>query len=175
MIKPIQKFPGYSVSDNGDIYSESRHLAVDRNVNCSYVKTIRTRILKPSISGNGYLFVTLRKDKKAYPIRIHTVVASEFIGVRPKGLVVHHKDNDKLNNAASNLEYTTRQINTQEYFKSTGKRRGNIPLNQLHSIFTRVSSGESLYRIADDYNVTRNDIATITRVLTLTGEELTIK
>ena len=38
---------------------------------------------------------------------IHDINAEFFLGEKPVGHVVHHKDTDKLNNMASNLEYIT--------------------------------------------------------------------
>lgn len=43
--------------------------------------------------------------------KIHTLVASQFIGPRPVGLVINHIDGDRTNNAASNLEYVTNRDN----------------------------------------------------------------
>lgn len=44
---------------------------------------------------------------------IHTLVAKYSIGERPPGLVINHKDGNKLNNHPSNLEYITTQQNTK--------------------------------------------------------------
>lgn len=172
ILKPISDFPGYSVSNLGFIQSDYRYTITTGRSNSPYPKEVKARILKPAMNGNGYQFVTLRKNNKPYTVTIHIIVAKEFHGPRPNGLVVHHRDNDKLNNNASNLEYTTRQKNTQEYFKAIGKRRGTVPVNHLHLIFMRIDNGESIFEIAKEYNVTRNDIATITRVIALTGNEL---
>lgn len=38
---------------------------------------------------------------------VHIIVAKVFIGERPPGLVVNHKDLDKKNNRVCNLEYIT--------------------------------------------------------------------
>lgn len=172
-LKPISNFPGYSVSDSGWIESDYRFIIKNLKGKI-HSKEIKRRILKTGLNGNKYHFVTLRKNNRAFPKTVHVLVAHEFLGPRPKGLVIHHKDNDKNNNAASNLEYVTRQKNTQEFFKSIGKRKGNININDLPILFNRIESGESLYNIANEYNITRNDIATISRVIKLTGEELTI-
>lgn len=172
-LKPISDFDGYSVSDSGWIESNDRYI-VRNSKNGPHPKKINRRILKTGLNDNGYHFVTLRRDGKAFPKTVHVLVAYAFLGPRPKGLVIHHKDNDKNNNAAINLEYVTRQKNALEYHISKGKRLGTIPISDLPVIISRIESGESIYKIASEYNVSRGDVATITRVLTLTGKELAI-
>jgi hypothetical protein len=45
--------------------------------------------------------------RKAIGRLAHDLVATEFIGPRPKNIQVNHKDGNKLNNHLSNLEYVT--------------------------------------------------------------------
>lgn len=56
----------------------------------------------------GYRAVTLpdRRD-----VGVHRIVADAFLGPRPLGQEVCHKDGTRDNNALSNLEYGTRQKN----------------------------------------------------------------
>jgi hypothetical protein len=165
----IKRFPGYSVSDQGWIESNSRFTTSQGRP-----KKVSSRILKSAISGSGYAFVTLRKDNKAYNVRIHKAVAEAFIGPIPKGLIVHHKDGNKTNNKYDNLEYTSKQKNTQKYYQSLGKSIGSIPLESIPSIINRVNNGEQCYLIAKEFNVRRNDIAVLCKVVALTGKELTL-
>lgn len=44
------------------------------------------------------------------------IVAAAFLGPRPKGLTVNHKDGDKSRNRSENLEYATYQANVQHAF-----------------------------------------------------------
>ena len=44
------------------------------------------------------------------------LVAKAFLGKRPKGMLINHKDTNKRNNAVSNLEYTTPAENTQHAY-----------------------------------------------------------
>lgn len=72
------------------------------------------KILKPRSQGN-YLIVSywpksggFSKSANKY---VHRLVAEVWIE-NPEGLnEVNHKDGDKLNNEASNLEWTTRKLN----------------------------------------------------------------
>lgn len=78
-----------------------------------------------NVNKNGdYFCVVLTnnaKKKKRY-VRIHTLVAEHFIGERPKGFHVHHKDGNKQNNKVGNLEY----ISTKDHYRETLKENPQI-------------------------------------------------
>lgn len=59
----------------------------------------------------GYLYVERMFTK------VHSLVASTFLGPRQPGMVVNHKDGDKLNNHVANLEYLTARENIQHYHR----------------------------------------------------------
>ena len=61
--------------------------------------------MKPALNRHGYLDVNLSKEGKHRTFRVHKLVAEAFHGPRPLGKIVHHKDGNKLNNRADNLEW----------------------------------------------------------------------
>lgn len=62
----------------------------------------------------GYKRITLCKDGKSKNHLVHALVARAFLGERPDGLNVCHKDGDKLNNSIDNLYYGTHSDNTKD-------------------------------------------------------------
>ena len=76
-----------------------------------HVKNKYGRILKPEIR-TGYYSVDLMKNGKRYKFRIHRLVAEAFIPNPDNLPQVNHKDEDKLNNEASNLEWCDNTYNT---------------------------------------------------------------
>lgn len=96
-------------------------------------------ILKPSISGAGYLSVLIIDSngnrKQSY---IHRLVAKAFIP-NPYNLPqVNHKDEDKTNNQVDNLEWCTPLYNinygnTRQKISIAQKKRGN-PVVQIDKI-----------------------------------------
>lgn len=96
--KPIPDFDNYYVSENGDI---------------KLVKNNKERIIKPIDNGNGYLYVTLYRNKTASKNKyIHRLVAALFVSNPNNYKVVNHKDCNKKNNIYSNLEWGTSKHNS---------------------------------------------------------------
>lgn len=67
----------------------------------------RGRLLKPTVSGTGYLYIGLagRTDT------VHRLVAAAFLGPCPPGKQVAHADGDRTNPRLSNLRYATQREN----------------------------------------------------------------
>ncbi len=84
------------------------------------------RILKPGTNrkDSGYLFVFLYKGGLSRVRYVHRIVAEAFHGGAPEGHEVNHKDGDKRNCRADNLEWVTKKENAVHAVKVLG--RGNI-------------------------------------------------
>src|ERR1035437_657713 len=95
----------YAVSSEGEI----KRIFCERRIDQHRVG----KILKPTVSHKGYERVTIcHSSGKKSNVSIHTVVAKEFLGERPFGKQINHKDANKRNNRPSNLEYVTPLENT---------------------------------------------------------------
>lgn len=71
------------------------------------------RLLKPQGRYDGRVVVGLRRDGRSKIKLVHVLVAEAFIGPRPPGREVNHRDGDKFNNLPGNLEWTTRLENVR--------------------------------------------------------------
>jgi hypothetical protein len=89
MIKEVKDFPGYFVTA------------------CGVVIGKRGRPLKVKITRDGYEEIVLSDSDRRRCARVHILVAECHLGDRPEGLVINHKDGNKLNNTLYNLEYVT--------------------------------------------------------------------
>ena len=81
------------------------------------------RPVLPMVSAGGYMQVHLggKPARRAY---IHHLVMEAFIGLRPHGMVVNHKDGDKQNNMIGNLEYLSPAENCNHAIQNIGRRKG---------------------------------------------------
>jgi len=70
------------------------------------------RLLKPQLNEKGYLRVALRIDGKTKWYRVSRLVADLFIPNPDNLPEVNHKDENKLNNQADNLEWCDRNYNS---------------------------------------------------------------
>jgi hypothetical protein len=90
------------------------------------------KILAPSFL-RKYLSVSpSMPSKQRKRIYVHKIVATAFIGVRPEGYEINHKDTVKTNNRASNLEYVTPKGNMQHASKMGLMAAGERHYSHLH-------------------------------------------
>lgn len=80
------------------------------------------RILKPSLT-SGYPFVVLYRGGPKQ-VCIHDLVAMAFIGPKPPGFVVNHKNLNKTDNRSCNLEYVTHHENVLHGWENGATERG---------------------------------------------------
>lgn len=98
-ILPMENYRNYYISENGNIYSY-------------YNST--SKILKPYLGTDGYLQVKIPDNYgTATHVKIHKAVAISFVENpnQKDFIIVHHKDENKLNNNFHNLEWTTAMKN----------------------------------------------------------------
>jgi hypothetical protein len=68
-------------------------------------------ILRPYDNGYGYLIVDFRKDGKRKHLKVHRLVAEAFVPNKSNLPEVNHKDENKHNNDAYNLEWCDSSYN----------------------------------------------------------------
>jgi hypothetical protein len=101
-------------------------------------------------------------------VTIHRLVAEAFIGPRPKGFEINHKDGDRTHNFLSNLEYGTKAHNVLHaqinglYSHGTESYLHKLSEEQIYEILSL--RGTMKHReIAKLYNVCRATIGHILR------------
>lgn len=112
-------------------------------------------IRKTNVSKNGYERVGFHGGQET--VFVHRLVARAFCEGYEDSLQVNHKDGDKLNNNADNLEWVTHSENVKHAFR-TGLQSSNranmiIQDEDLPQLLSRVKSGESYSTVAGSYGV----------------------
>lgn len=79
------------------------------------------RPLAPGVSPKGYELVCLCRDGQCKSVRVHVLVAAAFLGPRPRGYHINHKDANPRHNAATNLEYVTPRENIRDVVARRGR------------------------------------------------------
>lgn len=105
-ISPILPIPEskWKIIDDFDNYSVS---------NKGQVKNIQTEKILTPIMNSGYYTVHLYGSNINKRLRIHRLVAINFINNPNNYKIVNHKDGNKLNNCIENLEWCTHKQNIQ--------------------------------------------------------------
>ena len=99
--KELERNNNYIISSNGSIFSKRRHY----------------KRLSPKNNWDGYKRIQLWNKNKNNYVSIHILVAETFI-MKPVGAeVVNHKDLNKGNNNARNLEWITQKENINHAMK----------------------------------------------------------
>ena len=141
--KDIQEYEGlYQVSNYGRIKSLHNYRG-------------KGNILKQSIK-RGYYTIGLKKNAIRKWFLVHRLVANAFIPNERNEPQVNHKDENKLNNYADNLEWCTASYN-----------------NSYGSRLERVSSSNKLKKKITQYDLDFNKIKTFNSIVSASLETKT--
>lgn len=134
--RPIPGFPGYSVGNDGSVWS--------RYVNAMGEKLIgdKPKRLKayrnPKHNGGGrYPLVVLCVDGKKHPRTVHSLVLEVFVGPRPHGMVGRHLNDIPTDNRLENLAWGTQKQNCQERNSARGDRGGTTKISDAEVAMIR--------------------------------------
>jgi len=98
--RPVRGYPGYEVSDQGEV----RSFRVDP----------AGRPMKVQRKAKGYRTVGLRREGTTRVWLVHHLVLETFVGPRRGVQVARHLDGDPANNALANLTWGTPSENTRD-------------------------------------------------------------
>jgi len=108
--KPVVGYEGlYEVSNLGRVKSLPRNGTIRQE-----------RVLRENVKRSGYVNIVLRKNGKPRTFRLHRLVARAFIQNPENKPQVNHKNGDKRDNRAINLEWTTVSENLKHKFSVLG-------------------------------------------------------
>jgi hypothetical protein len=166
--KKVAGFEDYEVSNLGRVQVQNR------KIQCrdGRVKTWPGRMLKlfPGGFKGRYRRVSLWKRNKGTTKYVHILVAEAFIGPRPSGKEINHKDGDPTNNRVGNLEYVTGSQNKRHYhLLNRGLIQGEANWNakikavDVKAIRVLVEAGFPCKYVADLFGLQQMQVSRIAR------------
>jgi len=142
----------YSISDHGRVRRDARANGTRRDL-----------LKLEDIS--GYRRVTLCYQGKKRKALVHHLVMEAFVGPRPDGREVNHRDGRPFNNHLDNLEYCTRKENAEHAarmspHRNVGSHNGSAKLTATDVLAARDAfrSGAQLPELAKRYDVSKDAI-----------------
>jgi len=112
--------------------------------------------------------VSARVDGRPRQFSVHALVAEAFIGPRPPGLVVNHKNFDRADNRVKNLEYVSQKRNVHHAIEAgrvgwSDRRNVHLKLTeeQVLEIRAALKCGVMQKVLAEEYHVTDRTISDI--------------
>ena len=129
--------------------------------NLGNIRNIKSgQILNPGISGNGYKQVSLKmndtgKFKKQY---VHRLVAQYWLDNPENKREVNHKNLDRTDNRAENLEWLTSSENQKHKFENSDYKTSNRPIVQMDLNDNIIAVFESVTAAAQAMGATRQGI-----------------
>lgn len=114
--KDIQGYEGYyQVSNMGRVRSVDR-VVTQQGRGKAFDGHRKGKILKQREQNSGYYIVQLCKGGKYKAKTVHRIVAEEFLQKDIEKTDVNHKDGDKKNNRADNLEWCSKSENLKHAY-----------------------------------------------------------
>lgn len=117
---------------------------------------------KVSINDKGYPYITWHWNGRSHKRPVHRILAELFLPNPNNHTIVRHLDDNKLNNALSNLSWGTYKDNSDDKF-----RNGYIPNNrklsisEISTIISQYKYGLSSLEIGRRHKVSRRTIERI--------------
>lgn len=125
MLKEIPDFAGYYADELGNIYTTLSKGCRNRY---DLAKRTSPRKLKYRITSKGYARVYLRREStnKREDIYVHRIIAELFVSNPDNCKTVNHKNSDRLDNRAINLEWMSLEDNIKHAMNYGKLGRNNL-------------------------------------------------
>lgn len=148
----------YAISDEGRIMRLSRGMGARPG-----------RMLSPIQNRDGYVVVNLKVHGKQKICRVHRLVGEAFLPNPKNKPQINHKNNDRQDNRASNLEWVTNLENASHASDNRllvhGSAHASTKLKEddVRDIRQRYQNGETLQSLSRAYEITLGSLSPMVR------------
>lgn len=122
--RAVPDWPSYIVSDSGFV----GRVRADRGA----------RLLKQTVSKNGYPMVALSDKSRLRRFYVHHLVLMAFVGPRPEGMQAAHWNGDRCDARLANLRWDTPTNNCRDKIRhgtvNAGTRNGMARLTEARAL-----------------------------------------
>lgn len=166
----------YLVSTLGKIKRPAQTIAYESSRG-TIARPYSEKVCRCTVGSAGYLRLGFSVGSKKHTVSAHSIIARAFLGERPAGMVINHKNGIKTDNRLENLEYCTQSRNVQHAFdKDLNKAKGidhhSSVLNNEQLAFIRENLGKMPQRkIAEIVGVGEHIVSNIKVGLTYSTEK----
>ena len=153
-----------------EIWKQSSLIPKYEVSNLGNIRNCKTKQEKyKTLNNKGYIEIHYKEQGRKKSKKLHRLVATEFCE-KPYGKdCVNHKDANKQNNVASNLEWCTHQENMQHAYDHNlipplvGSLNGRALINEelVHRVCQDFADGLSRQEVEEKYNLSRNQAGKI--------------
>jgi len=146
--KPIEEFPDYEISDQGNVMSNKRR---------------KTIIIRPVLSRRGYLSIVTSHYGKKRMLKIHQLVLKHFGPPQPLNTTPDHINRIKTDNRIENLRWATPEEQNENRIPAKGETHGSCKLteDQALEIKRRLQKPVNQAALSREYGISRQLIAGI--------------
>lgn len=160
--RPLLGYEGlYEISNLGEVKSLPRAVRSVGSAKKEYLIHRKEKILSKIIDSNGYIQVTLTKNKISKLTLVHRIIALAFIPNPENKRCVNHKNGIKTDNRVENLEWMTHSENSKHSFQiglqcNKGENHPSSKLTTKDVLLMRKlkSEGKSSYSLAKMFGIT---------------------
>lgn len=126
--------------------------------NLGNIRNLETKRNRKPRQTNGYLRVNIQKQGKNKDLVIHKEVCNAFVPNPDGKLTINHKNGNRLDNNAENLEWVTQQENVQHALVTGLTQISTRPVTKCALDGTVIEEFESFKEITEKYGFDRSSI-----------------
>ena len=128
--RPVAEFPGYEVSNKGNVRSVGRYVVHKRD---DRVRWCKGKDLSKTTHPDGHEYVSLGRGNKR---KVHRLVCLAFLDNPENCKVVNHKNGNRSDNRVENLEWCDHSHNSQHAYDNE-LRKTLFTYEQAREIISR--------------------------------------